>query len=354
MARQYCVNCDSMLTGADRFCPACGAARVDSPASSTGDTEGKQDVVEGSSDPQLKPTVHARRTPLIMVGALLAVVAVGGAVWFSLLRSAPHTSAQEEQQTLDGLVAQMTQAQSLTEVSGVAGTAKDRADNLSSISYTDSEEDQRLRGIDSLYAALASLQGASAKNPAVWDENKQKIAEALEAVRALPGDPPVTADEAEALVRNLTEVTASAKEHARKQESLDKVQAVAYEFKRKRDALNPYFTTTNSGRDMYDALQNSPARWKAMQTELGAIDVSRAPGIAAARDELNAALARGRTGITNFLDSVPNSYDCDYGCWRSVWDSTAGMYSKRNDHAVKHLLEQRLPRLQNQLRQTAR
>ena len=345
MTTHRCIKCGSSLADGEEFCAACGAPRSDASQQSAG----KPDEPNVEGRPLAAPP-RPRRKYAVLAAALLAVVAVGAAGWFLLLRETRSTSAAQEQQTLNALVTQMAQADSLTQVSDFAGAAQNRVDDLATLTYTNSSEDQRLTSMQSLYAALAALRGSSASNPTVWDQNKQTISAALDAVTGLPDNPPVTADQAQNREKNLSRLAETAKEYTRKQQALDRVQAVAYEFKHKRDALNPYFTTSSTGSDMYTALRRSPARWKRMQTELSIIDVSGAPGIAAARDELDAALARGRTGIGNFLRLVSNTPSCAFDCWYGLWKSTAGQYSKRNDVVVKRLLERQLPGLQDNLR----
>lgn len=281
------------------------------------------------------------------------LIGLGVAMWFFMLRPDPVSDLQQEQQTVSRLITQMGEASSLSVVAQHAASAQQRSEDLDGRQYTDSEEDQRLQVIATVYRSLGSLQEVSGADPTPWLDNQEQISAAVNTALAYPEEPLVDSAAVQAMVSNIDGLATAAYEHIRKQSALDEIQDIAYEYKRKRDALDPYFSVSSTGSDMYSALESVPARWQEMGARLDALDVSGAPGVAKAAADLKAALDRGRGGIEEFLYAVPASDSCTYMCWDSAWESTAGRYSRQNDAFMKYFLRKQLPRLQERLRKSA-
>lgn len=356
MSSKFCVECGSSLANGDRFCTSCGAPTTDpdveAGAESEGLTEHSVADVDWPPDPQqIRAPRKRRRTGLLAtIGALGALVGVGMAVWFFALRPDTVSAAQQEEQTVTGLLTSIGSASSLSEVAQYAVTAQQRSEDLKGRAYTDSEDDKKLQTLAAVYTSLGSLEDLSATNPTKWSDNQEQISSAINLALAYPEGPLVDPAAAQAMVINVDDLAATAENHIRKQATLDEVQGIAYEYKRKRDALNPYFSRSSTGSDMYFALESVPAEWQDMVARLDALDSSGAPAVAAAAEDLSTAMDRGRGGIEEFLNQVPVSDSCKYKCWYSAWASSAGRYSQQNDEFMKHFLSKQLPRLQKKLR----
>lgn len=320
---------------------------------SEGLTENSIADVDWPPDPQQIRAPRRRwRIGLLATIGILGTL-IGVAVWFFALRPDTLTAAQQEEQTVSALLANIGKASSLSEVAQHAATAQQRSEDLKGRAYTGSEDDNRLQALAAVYTSLGSLGDISATNPTQWTDNQEQISSAINVALAYPEGPLVDPSDAQAMVSNVDDLATAAENHIRKQAALDEVQGIAYEYKRKRDALNPYFSRSSTGSDMYFALESVPTAWLDMVARLDALDSSGAPAVAAAAEELRTAIDRGRGGIEEFLSTVPVSDSCKYRCWHSAWSSSAGRYSQQNDEFMKHFLNKQLPRLQKRLRRTA-
>lgn len=380
----FCRQCGTRLTGSGAFCPWCGSSQdlVESAPTSIRPAAPSSPVASHSAEPQSRaahqqdesttvradtrtrarvtpdkgceesPVVASNRHALgLGIGLGIAFILVGlAAAWFLVQRPDGVPTIETERLSLSSVVDQMSNATNLAAVSQAAASANDHADALSSYEYSDSADDRSLKSILDLFAALGTLEGISATDPQVWDDHQEQIRGAMDAVLADTHLSSVDEVQGRKLLETVGTLAQQAKIHALSQSALDQIRSIALEFKTKRDGLNKYFTTSSTGADLYAALEPRPDQWRQMKSDLDSVDVpASAVDIIAARDELSAALERGRVGIQDFLLRVPASYDCGFRCWNGVWQSTAGYYSKQNDRAMRRLVRRELPRLQEGL-----